>query len=93
MQVSKNHTPKSKKNKWLSVHISLVFAHADFEAINKSPLNPPIRPANGMKKHVQFPDNFNGVVQEIVSCGDDSNGNGSDTMAIDTPPSVIVVSF
>lgn len=59
--------------------------------MNKPPLHP-LRPTSVLKKHVQFPDNFNGVVQEIF-CGDDSNGNGSDTVAIETPPSVIVVSF
>lgn len=65
---------------------------SDFDAMNKgSPLSP-VRPTSVLKKHVQFPDHFSGVVHEVFS-GDDSNGNGTDTVAIETPPSVIVVSF
>lgn len=45
-----------------------------------------------LKKHVQFPDNFNDAVQDVFD-EEDSNVNGSDTVAIETPPSVIVVSF
>lgn len=69
----------------------ILFWFSEFDAMNKSSFNP-LNGSNALRKHVKFPDNFNGVVQEIL-CGDESNGNASDTVAIETPPSVVVVSF
>lgn len=69
------------------------FSQSDFEATNKATVDP-LHSTSVLKKHVQFPDNFDDVVHDIFGQQeDDSNVNGSDTIAIETPPSVIVVSF
>lgn len=47
------------------------------------------RPTKVSKKHVQFPEDCKCVEEESLCC-DDSNGNGTDVPAIETPPSVIV---
>lgn len=48
-----------------------------------------VGPPKVLKKHVKFPENFKCVEEESLCC-DDSNENGTDIVAAETPPSVTV---